>query len=84
MGMATLGPQTYVIWSINGKDVHREPLTTFDFGPMRNRPAVMFGARDMIDVRYETVQPPDGRSRAERRGKKPKAYGPNKNWWNRR
>lgn len=82
MGMALPTAQTYVVWSINGREVHREPLTTFDLGPLRNKLAVMMGANDLIDVKYVTVEPPDGRSRAERRGKKPQTRGPNKHWWN--
>lgn len=86
MGMANPHPQTYVIWSINGVDVHREPLTTFDLGPIRNKLAILFGARDLINVRYETVTPADFRTRAERRGQKNKRrHGPQqKQWWNNR
>jgi hypothetical protein len=85
MGMASPQRQLYVVYSVNGKDIDRMPLNTFDMGPTQKRLAMVLGNRDVIDVRWEYVDPPDFRSRAERRGQKPKRqHGPNKNWWNRR
>jgi hypothetical protein len=85
MGMATPGPVTYVVWTLNGKEVHREPLTTHGFGDLYKKLAILHGApKDMV-VTYETVDPMDFRPRAERRGnKRKKTYGPNRKWWNNR
>lgn len=85
MGMALPRRVTYVIWSIKGVEIHREEVNTMGLSNMARKIAVMQAAGDVIDVRYETVDPLDFRSRAERRGhKQKKNYGTNRKWWNKR